>query len=288
MSTSATPPGQRRNGFESVALSTSYPRRRAAQAPGGSPADSDPLPVFCEQRSSAGGQFRRYRPVMNSPPYPESSDPVSFDPERGGRLLRAEGLAIVPVLRELPLPAFDTPTLLPGWSVRDVLAHCSAALKMVAAGSSHDFSPASNEQDVLHRRGWPIEQLLTELASGYDGGAAAVDAAAGQLDGVALGEWVHGGDVRQALGLPAAYSSEGLEDALVLLAERSRGKGLPATEVTLTEPAQSLRLGPVDVEPVATLQTDAASLIRLCAGRSPDQSRIILTGAAGPDYLMFS
>jgi hypothetical protein len=82
-----------------------------------------------------------------------------------------------------------------------------------------------------------------------------------------------------------------LDDALVLLAERSRGRELPPTDVALTgstSPGLPLRLGPVEAEPVATLQTDPASLIRLCAGRAPDLGRITLTGAQPSDYLMFT
>jgi uncharacterized protein (TIGR03083 family) len=217
------------------------------------------------------------------------SGQVPFDPQRGGRLLRTEAAAVVPILRALPPPAFDTPTLLPGWSVRDVLAHCSAALKMAATGQFHDFSPAANEQDVAQRRGWPLDRLLAELTSGYQAGAAAVDAASGRLDGLALGEWVHGGDVRDALGRPGAYASDGLDDALVLLAARSRAAGLPATVVTLTGPAtRTLRLGPPDAEPVATLETDPATVIRLCAGRSADPARFTLSGAAASDYVVFN
>lgn len=226
--------------------------------------------------------------VVSSSPASPSSDPTQFDAPRGGRLLRAEGLAVLPILRALPLSAFDTPTLLPGWSVRDVLAHCSAALTMATTGQMHDFSPASNEKDVAHRRGWSIEGLLDELAAGYQTGAAVIDTVAPRLDGLALGEWVHGGDVRDAVGLPGAYMSDGVEDALVLLAERSRLKNVPATDVTLTVPYGVLRLGPVDDEPAATLETDPATLIRLCAGRSPNPADFTLTGAAPEDYLIFN
>jgi hypothetical protein len=61
-----------------------------------------------------------------------------------------------------------------------------------------------------------------------------IGGAGGRLDGIALGEWVHGGDVRAALAEPLAYESDGFGDACVLLAERSRrcsvplGRGQPA------------------------------------------------------------
>jgi uncharacterized protein (TIGR03083 family) len=216
-----------------------------------------------------------------------SSEPVAFDPQRGGRLLRTEGAAILPVLRALPPPAFDTPTVLPGWAVRDVLAHCSAALQRAATGRLHDFSPAANEKDVAQRRGWSVEELLDELTIGYQTGAATIDAVAPRLDAMALGEWIHGGDLRDALGLPGAYASAGVEDALVLLADRSRSRSMPATDVTLTPDAQVLRLGPIDGEPAATVRTDRATLFRLCAGRQPDPAGFALTGAAPGDYPIF-
>jgi uncharacterized protein (TIGR03083 family) len=54
------------------------------------------------------------------------------DPERPARLLRAEHDALLPILRRTPTGAFDGATACPGWSVRDVLAHCGAALTRVA------------------------------------------------------------------------------------------------------------------------------------------------------------
>jgi uncharacterized protein (TIGR03083 family) len=227
--------------------------------------------------------------AVSQSPGSSSAESVGFDPRRGGRLLRAEAAAILPVLRALPATAFDTPTLLPGWSVRDVLAHCSAAFKGVTTGQLHDFSPASNEKDVAHRRDWSVEELLDELTLGYQSGAAAIEAVAPRLDALALGEWIHGGDIRDALGMVAAYASDGVEDALVLLGDRSRVKPVPPTDVTLTgAEARLLRLGPNQGPAVATVRTDPATLFRLCAGRQPDPARFTITGAAPADYLIFN
>jgi uncharacterized protein (TIGR03083 family) len=212
---------------------------------------------------------------------------------RAGRLLLAEAGDLVPLLRATPEADLERPTLLPGWRVRDVLAHCSAALGMTVTGRFHGFSPEENARDVAERSGWSIDQLLTELESGYAGAAVAMDAAAGRLDGLALGEWVHGGDVRDALGRPDAYVSAGLDDALVLLAERSVARRVPVTAVLLTGPGEprQLTLGASDGAPIdgqARLETDACTLIRLCAGRDPDQARYTLTGASPADHLLFS
>jgi uncharacterized protein (TIGR03083 family) len=230
-----------------------------------------------------------WTPILaNLQAFLEAGDPAV--PGRAGRLLRTEAAALMPLLRAQPAEAFDTPTALPGWSVRDVLAHCSAALGHAAAGTLHDFNPESNQRDVDVRKGWPVADLLDELAAGYVGGAAAIDGAGGRLDALGLGEWVHGGDVRAALGLPWAYTSAGVADALVLLGARSRTREVPATDVVLSDsplPEGSLRLGPPEGTATATMTTDTATLLRLCAGRSADPAAYTLTGADPAAYLMF-
>jgi uncharacterized protein (TIGR03083 family) len=204
----------------------------------------------------------------------------------GARLLLAERDALLPILRRTPPEAFDHPTVCAGWSVRDVLAHCGSALTRLAEGRLHRFTPELNELDVAERRPWPLHAVITELEQGYGAAAPALTAAEGRLDGLALGEWVHGGDVRDALGEPAAYESDGVQDALVLLVDRSRRQAVPATLVRL--PDQELRLGAAgDADPVAGLVTDVATLVRLCAGRSPDPARYRLEGADPARYHLF-
>ncbi|HEU0239552.1 MAG TPA: maleylpyruvate isomerase family mycothiol-dependent enzyme [Micromonosporaceae bacterium] len=219
----------------------------------------------------------------------------------GARLLLVERDALLPILRALPADDFDRATSLPGWAIRDVLAHCAAAMTMAASGTMHGFTPQENQRDVDGRRDWPIPTLLTELAGGYEGTAAAIAHANGRLDGLALGEWTHGGDVREALGRSDAYASEGLDDALTLaerLSSRSRSV-IPRTDVRL--PDRVLRLGRIDdasgatgsgatgsdATGTATLETDSATFIRMLAGRSPDPSRYRLHGADPARYLMF-
>jgi uncharacterized protein (TIGR03083 family) len=202
------------------------------------------------------------------------------------RLLLAEQAALLPILRAAPPAAFDLPTCLPGWSVRDVLAHCAAAFTMTATQSWHGFSPEENQRDVDARKDWPIAKLLDELDSGYRVTAEAATAAGGRLDGLALGEWVHGGDVRSALGRPDAYASEGADDALELLVARAGrpDQGVPRTTVSLAD-GRTLTLG--TTEPPATLTTDLATLVRLCAGRDPDSAAYTLTGADPNAYRLF-
>lgn len=207
------------------------------------------------------------------------------DPNLGARLLETERDALLPELRRLSPAAFELPTVCTRWSVRDVLAHCAAALTRAASGTLHRFTPEDNEADVEERRSWPLEKLLAELERGYGDAAPALAAVHGRFDAIALGEWVHGGDVREPLGLPDPYASRGVDDALVLLAERSRCQEVPATRVRL--PGRELHLGAGHAT-AAELSTDVETLVRLCAGRLPDPARYELAGARPEHYLVFS
>jgi uncharacterized protein (TIGR03083 family) len=208
------------------------------------------------------------------------------DPQRPARLLRTEHDALLPILRQTPEEAFGFATACPGWSVRDVLAHCAAALTRVATGTLHAFTPELNEIDVAQRRDWPLPRLLSELERGYLEAGPVIAEAGGRLDPIALGEWIHGGDVRDALDEPLAYESDGFEDACALLAEWTRRLKVPLTEVTLTGTA--LRLGvPVPGRPPATLVTDRATLMRLFAGRPTEPAEYQLTGAVPEDLVIF-
>ena len=68
---------------------------------------------------------------------------------------------------------------------------------------------------------------------------------------------------------------------------RSRAR-VPATDVTLAGHGGPLRLGAHDGEAAARLRTDPATLLRLCAGRSPDPARFDLSAGSASDYLLFT
>src|SRR5215467_9516878 len=167
---------------------------------------------------------------MTSPPESDSGT-ATRDRDRPARLLRAEHDALMPILRRTPEANFGKPTACPGWSVRDVLAHCSSALTRTTTGDLHAFTPEQNEMDVAERRSWPLPDVLSELAAGYLGAGKPIASAGGRLDGIALGEWIHGGDVRDALGEPMPYASEGYEDACALLVDWTRRQATPLVEV---------------------------------------------------------
>ena len=226
----------------------------------------------------AGGIVRRMRPAA--------------------QLLLIEADAIRPLLESLDPSQFDEPTVCTGWSVRDVIAHCASALSMTAAEDMHAFSPAENEADVESRRGQPLSVVLDELFAGYSSAAAQIDLAGGRLDGIGLGEWIHGGDVREAVGAAKPYTSEGVDIALNLLFERSANahlsksitmnRSVPGTPgVDTVVDGQSRRFGDLG-DPVGTLTTDLETFVRLCGGRRPDPDRYQLSGVPKSDLALFA
>ncbi|MGI9644948.1 MAG: maleylpyruvate isomerase family mycothiol-dependent enzyme [Ilumatobacteraceae bacterium] len=199
-------------------------------------------------------------------------------------LLMLEADALPEVLARQTLAAMERPTLLSGWRVRDVIAHCGAALHRLVDGEELVFTPEANQVDVEERASWPIVDVTAELFEAYPRAAAAIDAAGGAFDGLGLGEWIHGGDIREPLGEPDAYDSSGIDLAIPLLAARSIAQEAPGVRVHLGEREFDFGVG----EPVGELRADAASFVRLCAVRAPDRRRFELTGVREPALVLFS
>ncbi|GAA4044061.1 hypothetical protein GCM10022233_11740 [Streptomyces shaanxiensis] len=112
------------------------------------------------------------------------------DPELPGRLLVVERDALVPLLRARSDADFALPTVAcPGWSVRDVLAHCSAALMRVVEHRFEEgvFSPESNDRDIAERADWTNARVVDELERGMTEAGPVIAKAGGALDGIALG-----------------------------------------------------------------------------------------------------
>jgi uncharacterized protein (TIGR03083 family) len=200
------------------------------------------------------------------------------------QILLIEASALRPILEATSHERFSRETVCARWSVRDVLAHCGAALTAVAAESVHRFMPEDNQRDVDERSTWELSAVLDELFAGYEAAAAVIDAAGGPLDGVGIGEWVHGGDVRDALGVPGAYISAGSELALGLLLECSLRLEKPGLDLQID--GEPYRFG-VD-ETAARLVTDLETFVRLCGGRNPDPERYRLEGVSGADVVLFT
>ncbi|MEV5435031.1 maleylpyruvate isomerase family mycothiol-dependent enzyme [Streptomyces sp. NPDC052682] len=214
------------------------------------------------------------------------------DPELPGRLLAAERDALIPLLRARGDEDFTRPAAgCPGWTVRDVLAHCSAALTRVVESRFEKgvFSPESNDRDIAERAGWSNAEVVDELERGMTEAGPVIAKAGGPLDGIALGEWVHAGDVREALGEPGAYAGEALPYALTLLAQVTREKGHLPLHADLDDWDEPLRLGDhlAGDRPPARYIGDAATLVRLYAGRPVGGASYELAGAEEGELNIF-
>ncbi|MFI6206895.1 maleylpyruvate isomerase family mycothiol-dependent enzyme [Streptomyces sp. NPDC051041] len=213
------------------------------------------------------------------------------DPELPGRLLAVERDTLIPLLRARPEEDFAVPVAAcPGWTVRDVLAHCSAALTRVVENRLEEgvFSPASNERDIAERAGWSNRRVVDELERGMTGAGPVIAEADGALDGLALGEWVHAGDVREAFGEPGAYAGAGLPYALALLARVTRERGHLPLHADLDDADEPLRLGGASGRrSPARYIGDGPTLVRLYAGRPVDGAAYELAGAGARELNIF-
>ncbi|GGW66064.1 hypothetical protein GCM10010503_49110 [Streptomyces lucensis JCM 4490] len=216
---------------------------------------------------------------------------VTRDPELPGRLLATERDTLVPLLRSRPDADFALPAAAcPGWSVRDVLAHCSAALMRVVESRFGEgvFSPESNDRDIAERAQWTNARVVDELERGMTEAGPVIARAGGALDMVALGEWVHAGDVREVFGEPGAYAGAGLPDALTLLVRVTREKRHVPLHADLDDVDEPLLLGAMAADaPPARYLGDAATLVRLYAGRPLNGSRYELAGVREGELNIF-
>ncbi|MGW5868747.1 maleylpyruvate isomerase family mycothiol-dependent enzyme [Streptomyces sp. NPDC055239] len=215
----------------------------------------------------------------------------TYDPERPGRLLRSERDALIPLLRDADDAAYDIRTCCPGWTVRHVLAHCGSALMRVVESRFEKgvYSPESNERDIAERVDWSNSRVVDELERGMTEAGPFITASKGRLDGVAIGEWVHAGDVREAWGLPGAYGGAGLPDALRLLAEHSRRTEAVPLHADIDGIDEPLILGTNDGKrSPARYIGDAPTLIRLYTGRPLAGTRYELAGAVEGELPIFS
>ncbi|MFJ6570071.1 maleylpyruvate isomerase family mycothiol-dependent enzyme [Streptomyces sp. NPDC091292] len=212
------------------------------------------------------------------------------DPELPGTLLAAERDALIPLLRSRPDADFALRTACPGWTVRDVLAHCGSALLRVVENRFERgvYSPESNDRDIAERADWPVSRIVDELEHGMTEAGPLIAKAGGVLDMIAVGEWVHAGDVREAFGEPGAYGGDRLAYALPLLARISREKDHVPLHADLDDRDEPLRFGgaPGD-RPPARYLGDAATLIRLYSGRPLVGTRYELAGAGEKELNLF-
>ncbi|MET9345921.1 maleylpyruvate isomerase family mycothiol-dependent enzyme [Streptomyces termitum] len=217
--------------------------------------------------------------------------PTVRDPWLPHRLLTTERDLLMPLLRRTPEAAYEQRTACPGWTARQVLAHCGAALVRIVEDRLEEgvFLPEANARDVAEREDWPLGRILDELERGLtEAGPVIAGHEDGRLDAVALGEWVHAGDVREAFGEPGAYCGEALCLALPLLSVTSRRRETPRLVCRLDDHTGEVALGnEIEGRPPAVFAGDAATLIRIYAGRPLVRTRYALTGATEQELLIY-
>ncbi|MEU8507555.1 maleylpyruvate isomerase family mycothiol-dependent enzyme [Streptomyces brevispora] len=212
------------------------------------------------------------------------------DPELPGLLLRTERDTLLPLLRSAAGSDFGLRTACPGWTVRDLLAHCGSVLNRVVERrfGPDVFSPECNDRDIAERADWTDTQVVDELERGMAEAGTSIAKAGGVLDAVALGEWIHAGDVREAWGLEGAYQGAGLPHALTLLAPFTRQHRTPLLVARLEDSGEELTIGtPHEGRAPGRYRGDGATLIRLCAGRSLVGTRYELEGVKESELFVF-
>ncbi|MFJ3900132.1 maleylpyruvate isomerase family mycothiol-dependent enzyme [Streptomyces sp. NPDC090025] len=206
-------------------------------------------------------------------------------------MLRTERDLLMPLLRRMPEEAYALRTACPGWTARQVVAHCGAALVRIVEGRLEEgvFLPEANACDVAEREHWPLDRVLDELERGFgEAGPVIAEQEDGRLDAVALGEWVHAGDVREAFGEPGAYCGRALDLALPLLSVTSRRRETPRLVGTLADRGGEVALGnEIEGRAPARFHGDAATLIRIYSGRPLVRTRYELTGATEQELLIY-
>ena len=149
--------------------------------------------------------------------------------------IAAERGALADDLANLPSAQWDTPSLCPGWTVRDIVAHLSATaslnpatffVNMAKAG--FNFDKFANGQIAKHRGPDPAATL-----SEFRGLQNSTSAPPGPKTSW-LGEVViHGADVRRPLGIPHAYPPDAVREVIdfykgsnMLIGSKKRVTGL--------------------------------------------------------------
>jgi uncharacterized protein (TIGR03083 family) len=138
--------------------------------------------------------------------------------------IHAERKALAADLDGLPEAKWDTPSWCDGWSVRDVVAHLTAATKLNGPkffgkliGSGFSFEKVQAKGIAAERGASPAETLARFKAQIDSTGRPP-----GPVDTIFGETIVHGEDIRRPLGIKHEYPT----DALITLADFFKGSNL--------------------------------------------------------------
>lgn len=181
---------------------------------------------------------------------------------------------LVEDLRDLEEQSWDAPTACPDWSVHDLLAHVVDTARMTRAGFVRDLLAARFDFDRANQRGVERTRRQTPTRTLAD-----LEAVADRRTGppVALATrleeaFVHGEDVRRAVGLRGAYPSELVAEALRYQMRTPVGMGGGRERVT------GLRLVADDVDFAlgdgAEVQGSVLALLLAVSGRRVERGEL--------------
>lgn len=156
------------------------------------------------------------------------------------------------------------PTL-PGWTVKDVIAHNAGFITTFKSGGPKAFGPEWGDRAVEERRDASLKDCLIEWA---DLSADADDLFSSGLGPVAVSDVLaHEHDIRTAIDAPGARDDAALvpsvEMALSFVGQKMKADGTPALRVVTEDIDRIVGEG----EPAATLRTSTFELFRAVQGR---------------------
>jgi uncharacterized protein (TIGR03083 family) len=158
--------------------------------------------------------------------------------------------AFTALVRSLDEQQLDRPTRCAGWTVRDVAAHVAGTLADITAGRFEGLgTPEVTQREVDERAGRTAVQLADELDevnvasqglfAAFDDDAWEAEAPAGVARTVGWGveslwydSFVHGDDIRHALGQPSV-PSDAMRAAVSHITAVLTDQGYPASTVVL-------------------------------------------------------
>lgn len=165
---------------------------------------------------------------------------------------------------------------LPGWSVKDTLAHLAGLASDVVGGNVPDGVPddAFTAREVAERADRSLGEVLDEWDTSGPAFEQLLEAlGAGAPRNAAVDVWAHEVDVRSALGAPLPADGGPAERVLDGMVRRGLGRGWSDRDIPalrLVVPGDEWVVGAGDA--VGTLRSDMFELGRVLLGRrSPGQ-----------------
>jgi uncharacterized protein (TIGR03083 family) len=166
----------------------------------------------------------------------------------------------------------EVPTC-PGWTVKDVVAHCAGFFTAYKSGDPKEaFGPGWGDREVEARRDRSLEECVTEWGELI---AEPGDLFESRFAGVAVSDVLaHEQDIRTAIKQPGGEDDENIvpsvEMGLAFLEKKAESEGLPAIRFVTEDIDRTVGQG----EPAATLKTSTLELFRTIHGRrTVDQVR---------------